>query len=429
MVREFAIAAALAVVAAGCASAPEGNSGDLNRRSAAGEAAADEQLGERAMFYGVGGRIDYSAALAGFDRAAAKGDARAAGFKALLLRDYPLPDGNDPEAAAKLFESVRPRLAELKEDPAANYLLAVFDGPARSGWRERLEFAENNFYYPATVQLARNDESARSRQRLLRRAADHGSAEAMYLLGDRANLAAAARLGYPAALPTEEAADRGFAIAQLHLASDASLPFERRKKLYALALTAGVGGGEFAKFLLDQGDRGHAALLAPESVPELYYPLQALGPLTVRERAFPSDYQRSAWYDTTDPEALKRFFESNRDRGGEPAYWLAYALAAARAGQGECAIYGARRYRAAGGDPEAAQLIEDRARALASGGSCGELPANSRLLEMARAFFGTVETPQPFYDVVLGRIITDENQLNGAVGPVEPPPQPVAVEP
>jgi len=66
---------------------------------------------------------------------------------------------------------------------------------------------------------------------------------------------------------------------------------------------------------------------------------------------------------------------------------------------------------------------------MASGGSCGELPANSRLLEMARAFFGTVEAPQPFYDVVLGRIITDENQLNGAVGPVEPPPQPVAVEP
>ncbi|MEA4862437.1 MAG: hypothetical protein AB7F40_09495 [Victivallaceae bacterium] len=429
MVREFAIVAAFAVIAAGCASAPADNTAELLKRSAAGDASACEQLGERAMFYGVGGRIDYPAALADFERAAAKSDPRAVGFKALLLRDYPLPDGNDPDAAAKLFDSVRVRLAAMKDDPAANYLLAVFDGPASPDWQARLEFAENNFYYPATVQLARHDASDRSRQRRLRRAADHGSVEAMYLLGDRANLSGAARMGYPAALPLEESADRGCAVARLQLASNPSLPFDRRKELYALALTAGIGGDEFEKFLLDQGDRGHAALLAPESVPELHYYIQALGPLTVRDRAFPSDYQRSAWYDTTDPEALKTFFEANRDHSNEPAYWLAYALAAARAGQGECAVYGARRYRAAGGDAEAAQLIEDHGRAMVSGGTVGELPANSHLLEMARAFFGTVETPQPFYDVVLGRIITDEDQLNSTASPVEPPLQPVAVEP
>lgn len=430
MVRGWVMAAALAVLAAGCVQPPaEVGTDELRRQAEAGSAAAAEQFGERAMFYGVDGRIDNTAALDAFTRAAAGGDAKAAGFKALLLRDYPLPDGNDPDLAASEFAAVRPQLLAMKDDPAANYLLAVFEGPGGSDWRERLEFAEERFYYPASVRLAKQDGSERSRLRRLRRAADHGCAEAMYLIGDRENLARAARRGYPAALPLEQAAAAGVAIARLHLAADSALPFQQRKRLYALAFTSGIGGGEFAKFLLDQGDRGHAALLEPEAVPELYYSLLALGPLTARERAFPNDYQRSAWYGTTDPEALEKFFESNRDRQSEPAYWLAYALAASRAGRGECALYGARRYRSAGGDGDAAQFIEDHARTMVSGGDAG-LPGNAQLLELARTFFVESGSPQPFYDVVLGQMLTDdEDQLNSEVKPVEPPPEPVAVRP
>ena len=207
--------------------------------------------------------------------------------------------------------------------------------------------------------------------------------------------------------------------------------------MFALAVTsAGYGAREYAAYLADRGDFGHAALLDADAAPWLRHPVAAIGQLTWREMAFPNDFQRSAWLGATDADELKRFFEENRKYQDTAAYWLAYALAAAAADQGECELYGARRYAELGGDKTAAALIEADAGALLAPTRAAVPPviADRDLYDMAEHFLPRLfpnpppENPRRFYNVVLGRFVEKERIVTGGINVVAPPPEPLVLE-
>ncbi len=445
MVKELTVAAALLIFAAGCISRPDGNVAELKLRAAANDPAALEQLGEIAMFYGVNGKIDYVTALDCFSRAADRGAAVAMAFKGRLLAEYPLPDGNFYEEGMALAAAAEPELVKLSGDPRADYLLGNFDA------------AEKAFYYPAAVEAAA-DTGLADRQRLLklRRAAEWGCAAADYEIWKllkqsdpakaREHLNAAVKKEYPAALfasgNTDNirlAAEKGYAPARVTTAGDTtnSLTDAERRKHFALAVTsAGYGAREYAAYLAGQGDFGHAALLDVSTAPWLYYPVAAIGQLSWRDLAFPSDFQRSAWLGTNDADALANFFEENRQYQNTAAYWLAYALSAAAADQGECELYGARRYAELGGDKTAAALIEADAESLLNQNRTAAPPviADRNLYALAEHFLPRLfpnhppANPRRFYNVVLGKFVEKERIVSDGINVVAPPPEPLVLE-
>ena len=157
----------------------------------------------------------------------------------------------------------------------------------------------------------------------------------------------------------------------------------------------------------------------------------------------------------------KIFWDGEKGRASEPGYWLAYALAASLAGQGESAVYGAWKLR--GFDDAVLQdlalLTEVNGLLLLGmdetawekfGGYDFKTPGlPENILDLITVFMpeliikapedyrgllpssalAVAIEPQTFYDAALGRVVDTDNVICTApVTPVEPPPPPLVLE-